>query len=170
MINFLGEDYHMSDIFEGIGNIFGGIAKSVVPKDTPEGKILAAQSDLSDFEKQETELLLEIGREAYNGNPAAWQQDSRIQLVRQNISIAQVNLEQAKLELEQLEAAQRAEDEKGRCPNCSHKNPEGFSFCQECGTPLAPPAPVKAFCTSCGAEIAPGTRFCGICGAKQGEL
>ena len=49
-----------------LGGLMGGLAKSgLVPKDTPEGKLLAAQSELSDYQKQESELLLEIGRQAY---------------------------------------------------------------------------------------------------------
>jgi hypothetical protein len=45
----------------GLGGILGGIAKSVVPQDTPEGKLLHTQSELSDLQKQENDLLLVIG-------------------------------------------------------------------------------------------------------------
>ncbi len=152
----------------GLGGILGGLAKSVVPKDTPEGKLLNAQSELSDLQKQETDLLLEIGRQAYGQNPSAWPQYAKLQLIQQNITAAQTTLSEAKTAQEQAYAAKAAEDAKGRCPNCSHKNPEGIKFCQECGTPLegAPPK----HCTSCGAELAHGTRFCGECGAQQGSM
>ncbi|MDR0916394.1 MAG: zinc ribbon domain-containing protein [Oscillospiraceae bacterium] len=149
----------------GLGNILGGIAKSVVPKDTPEGKLLNAQSDLADLQKQERELLLDIGKQAYEQNPSAWPQDSKLKLIRQNISAAQATLDEASAAQKQAEAEKAAEDAKGRCPECGHKNPEGVKFCQECGTPLASSAPKH--CTSCGAELAPGTRFCGGCGARQ---
>jgi DNA-directed RNA polymerase subunit M/transcription elongation factor TFIIS len=152
----------------GLGNILGGIAKSVVPTDTTEGKLLAAQSDISDLQKQESDILIEIGRQAYEQNPSAWSQDGKLQLIRQNMAAAQASLREAKQAQEQAEAAKAAEEAKGRCPNCGHKNLEGIKFCQECGTPLG--APAKLFCTSCGAELAAGTRFCGECGARQTEV
>ena len=68
-----------NDLFGGLGNlggILGGIAKNVIPKDTPEGKLFSAQSELSDLERQENDLLLEIGKQAYQENPSAWAQDA----------------------------------------------------------------------------------------------
>ena len=150
----------------GLGGIFGGLAKSVVPKDTPEGKLLNAQSELADLQKQESEILLEIGKQAYERNPSAWQQNAKLQLIRQNIEAAQATLDEAKTAQQAAEAAKAAEDAKGRCPGCGHKNDEGIKFCQECGTPLGG-APSR-HCTSCGMELSPGIRFCGGCGAQQG--
>ena len=157
-----------NDLFGGLGNlggILGGIAKSVVPKNTPEGKLLNAQSDLEDLQKQKSEILLEIGKQAYQQNPSAWPKDSKLKLIEQNIAAADSVLNEAKAAQEQAEAAKAAEDAKGRCPSCGNKNPEGVKFCQECGQKLG--GATKVFCTSCGAELAPGTRFCGECGANQ---
>jgi hypothetical protein len=161
-----------NDLFGGLGGalggLMGGLAKSgLVPKDTPEGKLLAAQSELSDLQKQEAELLLEIGRQAYEQNPSAWPQDAKLKLIQQNLTAAQATLDEAKQAQEADEAEKKAADAVGRCPNCGHKNPEGVKFCQECGTPLAAAGPKH--CTSCGAELAAGTRFCGECGARQGD-
>jgi hypothetical protein len=150
----------------GLGGVLGGIAKSVVPQDTPEGKLLAANSEVDDLQKQERELLIEIGRQAYEQNPSAWPQESRLKLVRQNLDAAQTALAEARQAQEEAEANKAAEDLKSRCPQCGHKNPDGVKFCQECGSPLAS-APPK-HCTSCGAELFAGTRFCGECGAQQG--
>ena len=157
-----------SDLFGGLGNlggILGGFAKSVVPKDTPEGKLLNAQSDLSDLQKQESEILLEIGKAAYQQNPNAWPQDAKLRLIRQNIAAAQATLDEAKSAQEAADAAKAAEDAKGRCQSCGHKNQEGIKFCQECGSPLTAAGPKH--CTSCGTEMMPGVRFCGGCGARQ---
>lgn len=164
-----------NDLFGGLGNLggalgglMGGLAKSgLVPKDTPEGKLLSAQSAVSDLQKQESELLLEIGRQAYAQNPAGWPQHARLQLIGQNLAAAEAALGEATQAQAQADAAKAAEDAKGRCASCGHKNPEGVKFCHECGSPLEA-APPK-HCTSCGAELAAGTRFCGTCGAKQGE-
>jgi DNA-directed RNA polymerase subunit M/transcription elongation factor TFIIS len=150
----------------GLGDVLGGIAKCVVPKDTPEGKLLAANSEVGDLQKQERELLIEIGRQAYEQNPTAWPQDSKLKLIRQNLDAAQTTLNDAKQAQEEAEATKAAEDAKGRCPECGHKNPEGVKFCQECGAALGSGG-VK-HCTSCGAELTAGTRFCGECGAQQG--
>lgn len=163
-----------NDLFGGLGSLggtlgglMGGLAKSgLVPKDTPEGKLFAAQTELSDLQKQESEILLEIGKQAYEQNPSVWPQDAKMKLIRQNMAAAQDTLNSAKQAQEQAEAEKKAEDAKGRCPNCGHKSPEGVKFCQECGTPLAVAGP--KFCTSCGEELAPGVRFCGECGASQG--
>ncbi|MDR1669621.1 MAG: zinc ribbon domain-containing protein [Oscillospiraceae bacterium] len=154
-----------NDLFGGLGNLFGGIAKSVVPKDTPEGKLLEAQSELAGLQKRESELLLEIGRQAYEREPAAWSQDAKLKLVRQNIADAETALRDAKQAQEQATAAKAAEDAKGKCPNCGAKNPEGVKFCQECGSPLAA---AGGKCAACGFDNPPGTRFCGGCGARQG--
>ena len=158
-----------NDLFKGLGNLgglgdlIGGIAQSVVPKDTPEGKLLAAQAELSDLKKQENEILLEIGQQAYTRNPNEWPQSAKLQLIQQNIAEAQATLNEAKAAQEAEEAAKAAEDAIGKCPSCGHKNPEGIKFCQECGTKLG-----ASFCVSCGAELKPGIRFCGECGAQQG--
>jgi len=159
-----------NDLFGGLGGalsgLVGGLAKSgLVPKDTPEGKLLAAQAEVSDLQKQEKKILLEIGKAAYEQDPSAWPQDAKLKLIRQNIVAAQLVLDEASAAQKAAEAEKAAEDAKGRCPSCGHKNAEGVKFCQECGTPLATAAP--KFCTSCGAELAPGMRFCGECGARQ---
>lgn len=153
------------NLFGDLGSILGGLAKSVVPKDTPEGKLLNAQSDLSDLQKQETELLIEIGREAYKQNPSAWSQHEKLQVIQQNIADAQKILDEAKAEQEKADAEKAAEDAKGRCPECGYKNSDGMKFCQECGTSLIPAGP--KLCSSCGAELTSGSRFCGECGARQ---
>lgn len=154
-----------NDLFGGLGGILGGLAKSVVPKDTPEGKLLAAQSELSDLQKQESEILMEIGKQAYEQNPSAWPQADKLKLIQSNIASAQATLDNAKKAQEDADAAKAAEDAKGRCAECGHKNPDGVKFCQECGNSLAASGPKH--CTSCGAELSSGTRFCGECGARQ---
>ena len=62
----------MGGFGDALGGLMDGIAKSgLVPKDTTEGKLLAAQSELSDLQKQENEILLEIGRQARGTVPPA---------------------------------------------------------------------------------------------------
>ena len=164
-----------NNLFGGLGNIggtlggiMGGLAKSgLVPQDTPEGKLLAAQSELTDLQKQENDILLEIGRKAYEIDPTAWPQDSKLRLIQQNIASAEATLREAKAAQEEADAAKAAEDAKGRCPSCGYKNPEGIKFCQECGQKLG--APEKTQCFACGAELTPGIRFCGECGANTQE-
>lgn len=159
-----------NDMFSGLGGLgalgglLGGIAKSVMPQDSPEGKLMAAQTNLADLQKQETDLMVEIGRAAYAQNPSAWPQDAKLQLIQQNIASAQSTLGDAQKAQAQAEADKAAEDARGRCPNCGTKNPDGVKFCQDCGSPLGGG---KIFCTTCGAELPPGTKFCGSCGARQ---
>ncbi|MCL2784394.1 MAG: zinc ribbon domain-containing protein [Propionibacteriaceae bacterium] len=154
-----------NDIFGGLGDLFGGFAKSVLPKDSPEGQLMAAASDVADLQKQEADLLVEIGREAYEQNPSAWAQDTKLTLIQQNLEAAKAALDTVKQTQEQAQAAQAEEDAKGRCSKCGNKNPESVKFCQGCGTPLGEPP--KSTCTTCGADLGPGIRFCGECGARQ---
>jgi hypothetical protein len=150
----------------------GGLAKSgLIPKDTTEGKLLAAQSELADLRNQENELLLEIGKAAYELNPGEWPQDEKLKLIRANIASAQGALDEAKAAQEQAEAAKAAEQQareaanaRRNCPGCGHQNPEGTKFCRECGAKLGGS---PKYCAACGAELMAGTRFCGECGAAQ---
>lgn len=161
-----------NDLFGGLGGalggLVGGLAKSgLVPQDTPEGKMLAQQSELSDLKKQEAEIFTEIGRQAYEQNPGVWPQSDKLKLIQSNIASVQEKLNAVKAEQEAKEQAEKAEKAACTCPSCGHENPEGVKFCQECGTKLG--AAAKSHCTSCGAELVPGTRFCGECGARQPE-
>lgn len=161
-----------NDLFGGLGGalggLMGGLANSgLVPKDTPEGKLFAAQSELSRLKKQEAELLAEIGHQAYEQTPDAWPQSDKLKLIQSNIASTEATLDTAKSEQETKEAQDKAAKAASTCPSCGHENPEGVKFCQECGTRLG--GSEKKHCTSCGAELAPGTRFCGECGARQPE-
>ncbi len=158
-----------NDLFGGLGGalggLMGGLAKSgLVPKDTPEGKLLAAQSELSELQQQQSEIFMEIGRQAYQQNPSAWPQDAKLQLLQQNIAAAEATLNETKRVQDEAEAAKNAIESASRCPSCGYQNTEGIKFCQECGSKLG-----ASFCTECGAELAAGTRFCGECGARQAE-
>jgi Predicted membrane protein len=158
------------DFLGGFGNLGGalgglvsGLAKSgLAPKDDPAVKLINAQSEVSDLQKQEEEILCEIGKAAFAQNPSAWPQASKLQLVRTNLVAAEENVATLKREQEAAQQAQEQEDAMNRCPSCGCKNSEDIKFCQECGTKLG-----ASSCTSCGAELQPGIRFCGECGTKQ---
>ena len=141
------------------GNIIGGLAKNPVFKDT--GKLLTTQKDLLELQKKEKDLLIEIGRQAYEHNPTAWPQSEKLMQIQHDIAEAKALLDEAKQAREGGAGAQNL------CQGCGHKNQAGVNFCQECGTKLGGAS--KAFCSSCGAELALDSRFCGGCGAKQGE-
>ena len=161
-----------NDLFGGLGNLGGalggivsGLAKSgLTSSDDPAVKLLNAQNEVMDLQKQEAEILTEIGAQAFDQNPGQWPQADKLNLVRANLRVARQSLATLKQEQEIAQKAQEAEDAKGRCPECGHHNEEGIKFCQECGTKIG-----SSFCVGCGAELAQNTRFCGTCGAKQGE-
>jgi len=159
---------NLGNLGDTLGGLVSGLAKSgLAPKDDPAVILLNAQSEVSDLQKQEAEVLVEIGREAFAQNPGAWPQADKLQLIRANMNAAQEKLDAIRREQEAAEQAQRAEDEAreasaNRCPSCGTVNPDGVRFCQDCGTKLG-----ASFCNSCGAQLQPGTRFCGACGARQ---
>ncbi len=150
----------------GLGGIFGGgLGKALsgfMPQDAPETKLFKASGELGDLQKQEAEILTEIGRQAFAQNPGAWPQADKLRLIQSNIAEAQGTLDEAKRIQAEADAAKAADDANGLCPSCGHKNPEGVKFCQECGGKLG-----ESFCKNCGAKLQPGTRFCGECGANQ---
>ena len=149
-----------------LGGLMGGLAKSgLLPTDTPEGKLLAAQSELASLSKQESEIMMEIGRQAYEQNPSEWPQNPEIQLIRQNIDRVRSTIDDVKREQERIEEEKKAQDAIGRCESCGYKNQEGVRFCQECGATLSTGGSKQ--CATCGAEVVAGGKFCGECGARQ---
>ena len=159
-----------NDLFGGLGNLGGalgglmsGLAKSgLAPADDPAVMMINAQSEVAELQKQEAEILIEIGRAAYEQNPSMWQQSEKLTLIRTNLAAAEDKMNNIKAEQEAAKQAKEAEDAVGRCHSCGHHNPEGMRFCQECGSKLG-----ASFCVSCGEELKPGIRFCGACGAQQ---
>lgn len=134
-----------------------------MPQDDPEVKMIAAQSDLSDLQRQETELYAQIGIKALEkGSGQFAELENKLRLVQENLSIAQEKLKKAQLEKEARESAKHEEDEKRTCPQCGNYNPEDTKFCQECGARLD-----AQKCRKCGTILASGTRFCGECGARM---
>jgi membrane protease subunit (stomatin/prohibitin family) len=174
-----------------MADLLGG-AGGLTPQDGTDEKIIGAQSAIDELRQREEALYTQIGREAYGQDPDAWSQSEAMRQLQGDLAAAQETLaalvaekeaaaaakaaaeaEAARLaagaEAEAARAAAQAEAEKFHCQKCGTQNPGGTRFCQECGAPLAPPAPVaKKFCGNCGTEIPPGVRFCGGCGAKQG--
>lgn len=50
------------------------------------------------------------------------------------------------------------------CPACLADHRKGDLFCRQCGASLAPTAPPKALCASCGTVVPLPARFCNACG------
>ena len=50
------------------------------------------------------------------------------------------------------------------CPQCQADYRKGDLFCRQCGTSVAPAAPAKAVCASCGTVVMLPAKFCNACG------
>jgi uncharacterized RDD family membrane protein YckC len=50
------------------------------------------------------------------------------------------------------------------CPQCQADYRKGDQFCRQCGTSVAPAAPAKAVCASCGTVVLLPAKFCNACG------
>ena len=50
------------------------------------------------------------------------------------------------------------------CPTCQADYRKGDMFCKQCGTSLAPVAPARVVCTSCGTAVLLPAKFCNACG------
>lgn len=152
----------MSDLFSGLGGLMKGIS-NFMPQDDPDVKVMTAQSEVNDLEKQETELYAQIGRQVLaKGDVQFPELESKLQLVQDNLLIAKEKLKNALSEKDAKEAAKRVEDEKQTCSSCGNRNPDGVKFCQECGEKLG----VSMLCPTCGSRLVPGVRFCGECGTR----
>lgn len=157
----------MSDLLSGLGGL-GGLVKgltSIMPQDDPNTQLLKTQSEVSEFQKQENDLYIEIGKAAVAqyGLESFGEAADRMKLIQANLSAAQVRLQEAQSAKEQKEKAEKEALAGRTCPQCGHENPEGTKFCQECGGKLGA---VKNTCPACGAESPAGVKFCQECGAK----
>ncbi|MFY9175171.1 MAG: zinc ribbon domain-containing protein [Peptococcia bacterium] len=154
----------MSDLLGGLGGLMKGLT-GFMPQDDPDVKVMMTRTEVSDLQKQETEIYAQIGRQAIAEGLVKFPElESRLRLVQENLSAAQAKLKNAEEEKEAKEAAKRMETAKQTCSSCGTYNPEGVKFCQECGSKLG-----VLICSQCGASLSPGTRFCGECGARQEE-
>ena len=154
----------MSDLLSGLGGLVKGLT-SIMPQDDPNTQFLKTQSEVSDLQKQENDLYIEIGKAAVAqyGLESFGEAADRMKLIKANLSAAQAKLQEAQSAKEQKEKAEKEALAGRTCPGCGHENPEGIKFCQECGGKLGV---AKTTCPACGAENPTGTRFCGGCGAR----
>jgi uncharacterized RDD family membrane protein YckC len=53
-----------------------------------------------------------------------------------------------------------------QCPACQSDYRKGDLFCRHCGVSLAPAAPPKVVCSSCGTAVPLPARFCNLCGTR----
>lgn len=152
----------MSDLFGGFGGLLKGLS-GFMPQDNPDLKLLTAQSEVGELQKQELEIYVQIGKQALlRGSGQFPELENRLCLIQENLSTAQAKLQSAQSEKEASEAAARTEEERLTCSSCGNVNPDGVRSCQECGTKLG-----TSKCSACNAPLPPGTRFCGGCGARQ---
>lgn len=149
-------------MFGGLGGVLKGLS-GFMPQDNPDLKLFAVQSEVGELQKQELELYAQIGKQALTEGSGRFPElESRLCLVRENLSAAQAKLQSVQTEKKAAEAAAQAEEEKLTCSSCGNVNPDGVKFCQECGAKLG-----ASKCSACDAPLPPGTRFCGECGARQ---
>lgn len=151
----------MNDVLGGFSGLIKGLS-NFMPQDDPNVNLLKVQAEVSDWKKQETEILTEIGRQALERGDQFPELESRLKLVQENMATSQARLRRVQEEKEAQEEARRAEEKACTCLSCGSINPQGVRFCQECGFKLEPNS-----CYKCGAALLSGARFCGECGAKQ---
>jgi RNase P subunit RPR2 len=167
---YFREEMHMSDnlfnSLNGLGGFMKGLS-SFMPQDDPDTKVFQASSELSELQKNETELYAKIGKKLY---PSISNQPEYADLVyelSENLrkqAKAQELLKAAEQEKQQKDKTEADELEARTCPNCQTVNPEGVKFCQECGAKLGQQS--QFTCPKCGFKNPPQTRFCGECGAR----
>ena len=94
-----------------------------MPEDAPDAKILKAQTGLNDLRKQETQLYVEIGKQAFEEDNARYSETGeRLRLVHE----AQ----------EEQDVRSRQHTDLLCCPECGAENQCETKFCCQCGTKL----------------------------------
>ncbi|MBR4058553.1 MAG: zinc ribbon domain-containing protein [Lachnospiraceae bacterium] len=156
----------MADILSGLGGL-GGLMKgltSIMPQDEPATQYLRLQGEVSDLQKQEKDLYVQIGQMAVEqyGLESFGEIADKMRLTQANLAAAQQKLNAAKAEAEEKERLKKEALAGRTCSQCGHENPEGTKFCQECGSKLG----VQNLCPACGAANAPGVKFCQECGSR----
>ncbi|MDR1777079.1 MAG: zinc ribbon domain-containing protein [Desulfovibrio sp.] len=147
-----------------IGDLVTGISKTVLLKDDPDVMVLEAQREIDGLKKQEAEIFIEIGRQAFAADAQAYPQGEKLRQLQSEIAAAEERVNTLIAQREEAKQASETAEKATLCPSCGHRNQEGVKFCQECGAKLG-----KTSCASCGAELTAGARFCGSCGQKQPE-
>ena len=163
-----------SDLFGSLGGLMKGLS-GLMPQDDPKTQLFKLQTEVSDLQKQETDLYAEIGKAAVeqHGLDSFGETAQKLQLIQANLAAAQQKLSEAQAaeeerkRAEEAAAAERrraelAAREERTCPDCGTENPEGTKFCQECGAKLGQ----KNTCPSCGTANPMGVKFCQECGTK----
>lgn len=156
----------------------GGFFKSQTDPESPEAKIYALEKNINALAQKQNKLYTDIGKIAVQKYGYAEFAEAGAELEGLDKEAAEMNalMQSYQEEIEKRQAAAAAAREAAAnaaaaslvCSSCGAQNPEGYRFCQECGTKLE--APAKSFCGECGAELVAGARFCGACGAKQPEV
>jgi len=161
----------MNDFLSGLG----GLIKNMQPlmgEDAKKDESMNAfllKSELSELSGKQDELLVRIGRQAYEAHRQSGKYPefasifAQADAIQTQIDAKQAEAEQAAKAAEQKEQAEQQALSERTCPNCGAENEPGTKFCRECGTKLGAPAAV--FCPQCGTKCEPGRRFCGECGA-----
>jgi ribosomal protein L40E len=164
----------MSDFLSGLGGLIKGIQPLMgeeAKKDESMNAFLL-QSELSELCGKQNEVLVQVGRAAFDAHRQSGKYSEFSPLFVQAEAIqTQIDQKRTEADLAAKAAEQKKQAEEKAmlertCPSCGAENEPGTKFCRECGTKLGVPA--EPICSKCGTKSEPGRRFCGECGAPLG--
>ncbi|HNX14918.1 MAG TPA: zinc-ribbon domain-containing protein [Oscillospiraceae bacterium] len=130
-------------------------------------------AQLPELLKKQYAALAEIGRKAIEEeNPERFGDEfTKYNETKTGIEAIKAELETLNADLAKAEEEKKALMEKSTCRACGFVNPEGYSFCRQCGKKLGEPppaptvdAPKPMFCIHCGTPVVAGAKFCSGCG------
>ena len=134
-------------------------------------------SKLPELLKKQYAALADIGRKAVaEENPERFGDDfTKYSETLTAIAALKAEVETLGTDLAKAEEERKAAMAKSTCASCGLVNPEGYSFCRQCGKKLgepvvaaAPDAAKPVFCIHCGAPVVAGAKFCSSCGKPLG--
>jgi hypothetical protein len=165
-----GAEQVISEVDKGgqIQSAISGLRQRMAEADRRR-KINAVRGQIQDLQAKEAQAINSLSAQVLALYEAGTLTQPELVSLCRGVNEIRKQIEAREAELAKLEppsVAVPGPQAGPHCPNCGMAVLAGATFCQTCGTRLAPqqaPAPVL-YCVHCGAQLREGAKFCPKCG------
>lgn len=155
-----------------IQSVISGLRQRLAEADRKR-KVNQVKQQIQELHTREAQAINALSAQVLALHEAGTLSQPELVSLCRNVDDIRKQLRDKDAELAQLQPAPPPPVAESRCPRCGAAVPAGASFCQSCGTRLAPevaPAQeVVLFCIHCGAQLRENARFCPRCGQAVAE-
>lgn len=145
--------------FDEIGKKLSQTGQAAVQKTKQMADVAKLNSDISDEEKNVTNIYYQIGQlyvSLHNDNP-----EPDFEVLIEQLNESQIQIKNLKQQIQDIKGVKR-------CTTCGAEIPNNATFCSSCGTAVIQQKTVDAAnlikCNNCGKMIEKGMKFCTFCG------